>query len=123
MSLTQTTDEYIELAKHIAVLVESELLKTEQLTSEGRVDVVISMLPKLISMVNMVGYLRGQDGTFLDTRPSVGEHQSELYALEDACEARLRKLITYVCTNENGAKATEAQIREYYLTNRLPHTQ
>lgn len=127
MSLTPiqppTAEEYIELAKRIAWLVDTELLETENKMSEGRFDLVISKLPKLISMVNMVGYLRGQDGTFLDARPSVGEHQSELYALEDACEARLRKLITYVCTNENRAKATEARIREYYLTDRLPHTQ
>lgn len=49
-------------------------------------------MPAIISLVNTVGYLRGQDGMFLDIRPRT-ENQNEFYGYEDLFEKRLNKLI------------------------------
>lgn len=49
-------------------------------------------MPAIISLVNTVGYLRGQDGMFLDIRPRT-ENQGEFYKYEDQFETRLDKLI------------------------------
>jgi hypothetical protein len=109
-----TTDEYISFVEKFVTLVDQELSKYEEmvLVEKGAVTIVdqgeskpelfyvihsihdvASHMPALISLVNTVGYLRGQDGVFVDFRPSVGRKQNDLYELENLFEKRLEALI------------------------------
>lgn len=57
-------------------------------------------LPALISLVNTIGYLRGQDGMFLDFRPRT-DNQKHFYATEHEYEKRLNSLISKVLESKH----------------------
>jgi hypothetical protein len=89
-------DEYIDFVRKFTTLLDEQMSshEKENLDDNGLLNLATS-LPALISLVNTVGYLRGQDGMFLDIRPRT-DSQQELYALEDSFENRLKKLIDTV---------------------------
>lgn len=99
-------EEYLEFAKKFYQLTDQQISKFEDKMINGvELNNIVNALPSLISLVNTVGYLRGQDGVFLDIRPAVGENQKILYQMEDEMEARLKKLIDYI---------KESEYRDYY---------
>lgn len=116
----KTATEYKNLVSMYSWLVDSELGKVEKIASEHPERIPVESIPKLISLVNVVGYLRGQDNAFIDVRPDeVSDFQKELYANEDAFEARLRKLIEVACLDEQGKKKCQALLEQYYIKARL----
>jgi hypothetical protein len=109
-------EEYMDFVEKSVFLIDSELKKTEELMSRGEHGLIAVFLPQLISIVNYAGYLRGQDGLFLDFRPSTTS-QNDLYKMENEFEKRLVFLIDYIKNTESNIIA-EARIKEYYLKNR-----
>ena len=82
-------NQFIELANQ-------EFLKWEKLSEEPKnLHDLARHLPALISINNTVGYLRGQDGCFLDFGPRT-EQQNHFYEQEDLYEKRLSVLISKV---------------------------
>jgi hypothetical protein len=57
---------------------------------------------RIISLVNTIGFLRGQDGMFNDIRPPATVSIGGLYRFEDDLENRLRVLIDYIESEESG---------------------
>jgi hypothetical protein len=118
--IPKTSEEYFALVEQVVALVDVELIAAESFVESGELHSLINKLPGLISIVNVVGYFRGQDGFFLGVRPSVGDKQKELYGFEDAAEKRLGDLIEHVCkTTENRERYLE-HMRMYYLYTRTP---
>ena len=118
----KTAEEYKDLVSKYSWLVDSELLKIETVIKEHPDQANIEALPKLISLVNVVGYLRGQDGAFLDIRPDeVTEYQRELYDNEDAFESRLREIIKAVCVDPKNIERYKAVLDRYFIKARLPN--
>jgi hypothetical protein len=118
----KTAEEYKDLVSKYSWLVDSELLKIETVIKEHPDQANIEALPKLISLVNVVGYLRGQDGAFLDIRPDeVTEYQRELYDNEDAFESRLREIIKTICVDPKNIERYKAVLDRYFLKARLPN--
>lgn len=88
-----TADEYIDFVRKFTTLLDEQMTHHEKENlDDNELLNLATGLPALISLVNTVGYLRGQDGIFLDIRPRT-DSQHELYALEDGFENRLKKLI------------------------------
>ena len=77
---------------------------------------MVGGLPKLVSLVNTIGYLRGQDNAFLDVRPSTSV-QNELYENESEFEARLTVIIDKII--ESGeVEYYKRRMDEYFLRAR-----
>ncbi|MFA5228312.1 MAG: hypothetical protein WC446_00950 [Candidatus Paceibacterota bacterium] len=104
-------EEYKILFEQYCFLVEQEMQKTENDKSQKDHIRVATTLPKLISCVNVIGYLRGQ--YFLDFRPPVS-FQDELFLAEKEFENRLSQLIDYV-KNSESVNLYEQTLKEYYL--------
>ena len=92
--------DYMDFVEKFVTLLNMQLEIFEQKTidKDDLINLVQSM-PALISLVNTVGYLRGQGGMFLEIR-SVTASQKQLYSHEDMFEARLNKLIDVVLNSE-----------------------
>lgn len=88
-----TADEYTNFVREFVTLLDKQLslLEDRERNNENLHDLA-SQMPAIISLVNTVGYLRGQDGMFLEIRPRT-ENQKEFYVYEDLFESRLKKLI------------------------------
>lgn len=90
-----TAEEYVDFVRKFATLLDKQMRRYEDdLTDQSLINLSRQM-PALISAVNTMGYLRGQDGMFLDLRPMTN-NQQEFYALEDRFEVRLSALIDQV---------------------------
>jgi len=114
----ETQEEYIDLVEKLSYLVDKEITEYEMLLQKNVFEVVNAM-PKIISLVNVIGYLRGQGGAFLNFRPKVSEHQESLYKNEDAFEARLYKLVEKISESEETRNHYESTLKEYFIKNRL----
>jgi len=92
-NLLSTGDEYTKFVREFITLLDEQFSIWEELAkNESNLYDLARQMPAIISLVNTVGYLRGQDGLFLSIRPST-ENQSEFYKYEDEFEKRLEKLI------------------------------
>lgn len=111
--------EYLALVQQYSYLVDHLLSLVEDEMKDGFApQQVVSRLPQLISLVNVIGYFRGQDGMFMDLHELKSQHTSELYKNEDLFEARLWKIIDYVTADEAAAKQYKALLQQYYLQQR-----
>lgn len=122
-SEVKTASEYKELVSKYSWLVDSELKKVEQNIKDhpANLEVNIESLPKLISLVNVIGYLRGQGNAFTEVRPEgVTEYQRELYDNEDAFEGRLRDVINTICANPKNLDRYKAALERYFVQARMP---
>lgn len=119
----ETAHAYMDLVSRYSWLVDSELKKAESAINESPEhgpESIINSIPKLISLVNVVGYLRGQDYAFIDVRPhEVINQQSELCKNEDEFEARLIKIVQAAYDNPKNREKYEWRIRNYFLKARL----
>lgn len=111
-----TEEEYKDFVEQFYFLADKELQRAEELKIKGEHYKLALVLAKIISIVNTVGYLRGQDNVFLDFRPHVS-FQKELYQVEDEFEKRLYQLIDYIKTTES-REVCKSMVEEYYLKNR-----
>ena len=118
----KTAEEYKNLVSKYYYLVDSELKKIEKVIEEHSGQLEIESLPKLISLVNVIGYLRGQDNAFIDVRPAgVSEYQRELYDNEDAFEKRLRAIIDVISSNKEYLQRYKDVLERYFVKARVPH--
>ena len=88
-----TAEEYTKFVREFATLLDKQLSVWEdRAKNKENLHELARQMPAIISLVNTVGYLRGQDGMFLNIRPRT-ENQNEFYGYEDLFEKRLDKLI------------------------------
>lgn len=121
LHLPKNATEYVDLVEKFSALVDQELCNLETNQRDGRYarDIALRM-PAIISAVNVISYLRGQDGMFLNYRPqdlSSTGLSSAFYGNEDAFEHRLQGLIDYLGTTEENAFYRET-LERYYITAR-----
>ncbi len=124
LHIPQDAREYINLVEMLSSLVDQELLRAEADHREGKVHDIVLRLPAIISTVNTIGYLRGEDGMFLDFRPEDirgTSLQKALYVNQDAFELRLQALIDFIGTTEEAAFYRET-LERYYITARTART-
>ncbi len=120
LHLPQNAQEYTDLVEKFSALVDQELSRVESDQREGMDHDIALRLPAIISAVNTIGYLRGQDGMFFDFRPQdiIGTGlQGAFYANEDAFESRLQAIINYIGTTKENAFYCE-RLERYYITAR-----
>jgi len=99
-------DEYTNFIREFVTLLDKQLsIWEESAKTKKELHDLAHQMPAIICLVNTVGYLRGQDGMFLDIRPRT-ENQKEFYGYEDLFEARLEKLIDILMVSDE---------KEYYL--------
>lgn len=102
----ESAEEYTEFVRAFATLLDQQLTLVEgYMDRKDGVRDLIHQMPALISLVNTIGYLRGQDGMFLDVRPSAPENQKEFYGYEDMFEKRLDTVIDFLLHSDE---------KEYY---------
>lgn len=111
----ETEEKFKELVEEFYFLVDSEIKKVEAQIQMKDNNGIIFSIPKIISLINTIGYLRGQDNAFIDARPSTN-FQSELYKNEDMFEKRLKIIIEYIAKEEN--EAYTSRLKEYFIKNR-----
>ncbi len=112
-----TGENYTDFVRAYATLLDKQLAAYEQLAQDpNELGIVAQQLPALISCVNTAGYLRGQDGMFLNFRPRT-ENQKEFYSYEDGFEKRLRSLIEIVL-NSDKKEYYLSRLESYYVTVR-----
>lgn len=110
--------DYLPFTQSFYALVSQELDKAEDMVKRNDFNGLIGRMPGIISLVNCMGYLRGQDGFFLDERPQeISVVQKDLYQMEDACEARLQKLVDAIGDSEL-QNAYIQKLTQYYLKAR-----
>lgn len=101
----ESAEGYTEFVRAFATLLDQQLTLLEgYMNGKEGAHNLIQHMPAIISLVNTVGYLRGQDGMFLDIRPRT-ENQKEFYGYEDLFEKRLSTLIDFVLSSDE---------KEYY---------
>lgn len=101
----ESGEAYTEFVRAFSTLLDQQLTLLEgYMNGKEGAHTLIQQMPALISLVNTVGYLRGQDGMFLDIRPST-ENQKEFYEYEDLFEKRLSTLIDFILNSDE---------KEYY---------
>jgi hypothetical protein len=114
----KNAQEYFDMVNKFAFLADYEFKQVEKKAQEGDFHAVANRLPALISLVNNIGFLRGQDNMFVFVRPKkVSKKQKELYKLEDEFEDRLSQLITGVLNSEY-AKVYKSNLKKYYISVR-----
>ncbi|MDP3955643.1 MAG: hypothetical protein Q8Q18_00145 [bacterium] len=95
-----TTEEYTKFVREFVTLLDEQVSVWEDRAKNIKnLHELACQMPAIISLVNTVGYLRGQDGMFLDIRPRT-ENQSEFYGYEDQFEKRLDKLINMLMDSD-----------------------
>ena len=110
-------ESYLNFVREFVTLLDKQFLVWEQRTeNNGSLHELALQLPALISLVNTVGYLRGQDGMFLDIRPRT-ENQQELYGYEDLFESRLRQMIKKVLDSTERQLYVDT-LSSYYIKTR-----
>jgi hypothetical protein len=109
----KTGEEYTKFVREFVTLLDRELSVLEERV-EKKEDIrnIARRMPAIISLVNTVGYLRGQDNVFLKIRPST-ENQREFYNYENLFEDRLNKIIEFLLDSEE--KDFYIEILESYL--------
>lgn len=101
----ESAEGYTEFVRAFATLLDQQLTLLEgYMNGKEGAHNLIQQMPAIISLVNTVGYLRGQDGMFLDIRPST-DNQKEFYEYEDLFEKRLGTLIDFLLQSDE---------KEYY---------
>ncbi len=117
----ETAEEYMAVARSLTALMLLESHAIEKALRNDEVHTVLQRLPGMISIVNTIGYLRGQDGFFLNERPAgIIDFQKELYALEDAGEKFLNYVTKELCSNPTQIGRLRARLTEYFVQARLP---
>ncbi|MBP9864492.1 hypothetical protein KBC54_03530 [Patescibacteria group bacterium] len=118
----KNSSDYLSFAKSYYSLVSFALDQAEEMLDKKDLEWLISRMPGIISMVNSVGYLRGQDGFFLDNRPQpLSEIQKELYGMEDEVESRLQKL-TDAMSDSEVSDAYLERLTQYFIRARSKKT-
>ena len=103
--IIESPEVYTEFVRAFATLLDQQLTLVEgYMNGKEGAHNLVQQMPAIISLVNTIGYLRGQDGMFLDIRPST-ENQKEFYEYEDLFEKRLGVLIDFVLSSDE---------KEYY---------
>jgi hypothetical protein len=114
-----SSEDYLRLVTQYSFLVDHELSLFEVSISEGTRPLDIAdRIPKLISLVNVIGYLRGQDGAFSNMHEYRKEAKADLYQNEDDFEKRLSSIIEYITSDTEAMKWCRAKLMEYYLLHR-----
>lgn len=109
--------DYLAFVDTFCALLDSQLLEFEaQAQDPSQLHSIMFRLPALISLVNTVGYLRGQDDLFLNVRPMT-DNQQHLYELEQQFETRLGALIQLVLDSHLRDQYIE-RLQQYYVTTR-----
>lgn len=109
----KTPEEYLDFAQKLAYLTDLELSQAEQSVNQGYD--VSQRLPALISMVNTVGYLRGQDGMFGHLEPKLNlEDKKPLFQNEKEFENRLSVMIDKVMFSKYADDYRRA-LENYYV--------
>ena len=110
----KTSEDYVLFVEQFTNLLDQELSKWENLLrNQENLKKVIHAMPALISLINTVGYLRGQDGMF-DFRPLTIANQKDFYAYEDAFEKRLNDIIDVILASDE--KEYYKQLLDSYFT-------
>jgi hypothetical protein len=111
----QTAEDYMSFVEKYITLLDQQMAKAEKWASEKDFRGVAQLMPALISLVNTVGYFRGQGGMFVGIRPSAD--QSKLYDFENIFEKRLNALIDMIMLS-NERQYYEQRLNSYYIGNR-----
>lgn len=114
-----TQDEYLQLAENMGRLLEAEYDMTLKSLEAGEIHIAVLKLPALISTVNFIGYLRGQDGMFSEDMPS--EVSTKIRKIEEAWEQHLTELIEKTCMLPGGTVNLRKRLSDYFIEARLPH--
>ncbi len=120
-SLPKTAEAYLAIVKGLTALTVLELNAFQDAQRAGKKEAWVHKLPGLISLVNTIGYLRGQDGFFLDHRPAgLGEYSSTLYALEDKVENILSFNLEELCKDASTISVIRQRLLQYFVQARIP---
>jgi hypothetical protein len=95
-----TDEEYTNFVRHFVSLLDKQMNMWEEKAKDGKnLTDLVNQMPLIISLVNVVGCLRGQDNVFSDIRPP-SRNQKEFYNYEDYFEKRLGNLIDIIMSSE-----------------------
>lgn len=112
--------DYVLLFNNFIELVDKEFTKCEKYSEDGKyLHDLARHMPALIGLTNTIGYLRGQDGCFLDFRPRT-DQQDHFFKQEKAFEKRLQVLIDRLL-NSSERDFYEKRLHSYFTlvrTNR-----
>jgi hypothetical protein len=117
----ETAEAYMAIARSLTALMLLESHTIEKALRSGEIHIVLQRLPGMISIVNTIAYLRGQDGFFLDERPAgVTDFQKELYGLEATGEKFLDYITREICNDPAQISKLRARLMEYFVQARIP---
>jgi len=118
--MIQTAEDWKIFIEQYVSLIENEFAIWESRISEPTNihDLAVAM-PALITLVNTLGYLRGQDGVF--SRLNMGirlEMNNQLYEYENTFNKRLQKLIDVIMQSEEKNIYIQT-LQNYFINSRI----
>lgn len=114
-------EEYTDFVRAFTTLLDKQFAICEwRLKEKGGLHDVAYQMPALISMVNTLGYLRGESNMFLDFRPHT-DNQDEFYTYEKLFGARLQKLIDLLLASQE-KQFYHDQLERYFIQFRTQTT-
>ena len=100
-----TSDEYYKLVEKLNNLINNEFDKN--LNSKDNIDeYFVDRIVYLISLVNTIAYLRGDNNFFIQNREINSDDQEKFYKFENELNNKLREKIQIIL---------ESNLKEYYL--------
>lgn len=111
-------DQYMNFVSTFVQLLDRELTKRENILREEKdYTTVIAKMPALISLVNTIAYLRGQDNMFVSVQSQIKDHK-KLYAYESFFEKKLQTIIETLISLPDIQASYRNKLEEYFITFR-----
>ena len=112
-----TEKEYTNFVREFATLLDEQFRIWENWAkNEEKLHDLARQMPAIISLVNTIGYLRGQDNVFVNIRPRT-ENQNEFYEYENQFEKRLNKLIDIILHSPE-KEYYQGRLKDYLIKTR-----
>jgi hypothetical protein len=114
--------QYLEMVARLSFLIDCEISAGEDKTMlidqapKKEVEEICWLVPRLISMSNTMGFLRGQDNRFTNFRPDgiTPDEQNDLYADADFVQQRVQDIIIKLIEAGYKLQLTKA-MQKYYM--------
>ncbi len=110
------TDEYLRFAESFFAMAERECVRMKERIEKEGASAAVHQMPALISLVNCVGYLRGQDGMLYEA-PRSGI-LGPLYKMEDTVEKHLDEIIQSILAADQVKEVYKERLMNYFVRSR-----
>ncbi|HQG57369.1 MAG TPA: hypothetical protein PLX79_00080 [Candidatus Dojkabacteria bacterium] len=118
--MIQTAEDWKIFIEQYVSLIENEFAIWEaKISDSANIHDLAVAMPALITLVNTLGYFRGQDGVFSSLNMGIRlEMNNQLYEYENTFNKRLQKLIDVIMQSEEKNIYIQT-LQNYFINSRI----